>query len=107
MPKVEEYQHAYLTLQQAEQRATQIANDLSSLAQTAKGWQRIQVSGAHLPDEITLNDRLPSISSDDWPTFEQFRAAVGEYHEASRKAQNIWLSMTQNEKVGLTPPRGI
>ena len=105
MSKVEEYQHAYHAAQQAEQRVTQITTALSSLAQTAKDWQRTRVSGAYLPDEMTLNDRLPSISSDDWPTFEQFSAAVGEYHEASRNAQNIWLNMTKNEKVGLTPPR--
>src|SRR5690242_7062486 len=107
MSKVEEYQQAILAVQQAEQTAKEIARALSSIAQIVENWKCVRIPGANVPDAMVLNDNLPSISSDDWPTFEQFRAAVGEYHEASRKAQNFWLNMTQNEKAGLTPPRGI
>ena len=70
-------------------------------------WQRIGITGAVLRDEITLNDNLPLISSENWPTFESFRDAVSAYHKAARDAQNIWMNMNDTERTGLSPPHGM
>ena len=105
--RVKQYQESYASLLQAQQRASQIVASLSSLAQTIRDWQRIRITGASLPDEITLNDNLPLISSENWPTFESFRDAVSAYHKAARDAQNIWMNMNDVEQTGLSPPHGI
>lgn len=102
--RVKQYQESYSALNQARQRATEVVAAVSSLTQTLRNWERIRITGAVLRDEITLNDNLPCVSSDDWPTFEAFRDAVSAYHEASRDAQNIWMNMTDAERTGLNPP---
>lgn len=105
--RVKQYQDSYSSLMQAQQRASEIVASVSSLAQTVRDWKRIRITGAVLRDEITLNDNLPCVSSDNWPTFESFRDAVSAYHKASRDAQNIWMNMTDAEQTGLTPPHGM
>lgn len=105
--RVKQYQDSYASLLQAEQRASVIVKSLSSLAHAIRDWKRIRITGAVLRDEITLNDNLPLISSDNWPTFESFKDAVSAYHKAARDAQNIWMNMNRAEQTGLSPPYGM
>ncbi len=105
--RVKQYQNSYALLRQAHQSASQIVESLSSLAKTVSNWQRIRIPGAVLRDEITLNDNLPLISFENWPTFESFRDAVSAYHKAARDAQNVWMNMNDAERTGLSPPDGV
>jgi len=102
--RVKQYQESFASLTQAQQRASEIVASVSALARTVRDWQRLRITGAVLRDEITLNDSLPCISSDDSPTFEALRDAVSAYWEAKRTAENIWLNMADAERTGLTPP---
>ena len=102
--RVKQYQESYASLHAAHQRVSQIVESLSSLARTIRDWQRIRIAGAVLRDEITLNDNLPLISYENWPTFESFKDAVSTYHKATRDAQNIWMNMADAERTGLNPP---
>ena len=104
--RVKQYQESYSALQDALQRASEIVSTLALLRQTLRDWKRIKITGATLPDEMTLNDNLPCVSPDDWPAFESFRDAVSAYHKASRDAQNTWMNMTDAERNALTPPHG-
>lgn len=102
--RVKQYQDAYASRDQAYQRASEIVESLSSLASTIRNWQQIRIDGVGFCDEITVNNNLHHISSNDWPTFESFKDAVSTYHEATRNAQNIWRNMKDAERTGLNPP---
>jgi hypothetical protein len=49
-------------------------------------------------------ENIPHLSSDNWPSFDDFKNAVSTYHEASLTVKNIWLNMPKDEKAGLSPP---
>ena len=105
--RVKQYQESYSSLIQSQQRVSEIVASVSSLAQATRDWKRLRITGAVLRDEITLNDKLPCVSFDDWPTFEAFRDAVSAYWKAKRTSENNWMNMTDAERTGLSPPHGI
>jgi len=105
--RVREYQDALASLVEAEQRATEIVSSISGLAQTVRDWKGVRIVGAVIRDEVTLNESLPLISPEAWPTFESFRDAVSAYHKAVRDAGNVWRNMTDAEQIGLTSPHGM
>jgi hypothetical protein len=92
---VKQYQHAFASLTEAEQRATTIVASIRSLAATVgDDWKRLKVAGAKgIPDTLTLTPNAPSISSDDWPSFSEFRDAISAYHESSLALKNLWINM--------------
>lgn len=103
---VQRYQAAYSALENANKKASEIAAKLSAVERNVRNWDRIRITGATLRDELTIDTSLPLISESDWPTFESFRNAVSEYHKSFRAAQNIWINMSGQERVGLNPPPG-
>ena len=102
--RVTQYQSAFASLTQAQQRASAIVATVSSLARTVRDWQRLNITGARIPDPLTIDPNIPCISPQDWPSFDDFRDAVSAYHEASSTVHNIWLNMHEDEKAGLSPP---
>jgi|GEM_PF-2469307 len=102
---VKQYQQAFASLTEAEQRACEIVASVSSLAQTISDWRRLVITGATVPDQFRVMPNISRLSPDKWPSFDDFRIAVSTYHEASLEAKNIWLNMTSDEKVGLNPPQ--
>ena len=102
---VKQYQLAFASLTEAEQRACEIVASVSSLAQTISDWKHLVIPGATVPDQFRVMPNIPHLSPDKWPSFDDFRKAVSTYHKASLEAKNIWLNMTSDEKVGLNPPQ--
>jgi len=102
--RVTQYQNAFASITEAEQRASEIVASVSSLAQTISNWKRLVITGATIPDQFRVMPNIPRLSPDKWPSFDDFRSAVSTYHEASLDATNIWLNMASDERVGLNFP---
>jgi hypothetical protein len=98
------YLDARTRLQEATQRVERMVGTITSAAGHLRDWRHVVIGGAGGFALEMAGARDLDVRPQDWPTLQDIRTAMQEWHRVRLDALNAWNRGPPTDRAGLQPP---
>ena len=91
---IEELEKSITKVQKMQSLISEVANSL------LKSPYNLMVSNVNIgfPMEVSLNNNVPNLNGNEWPTSKQIAETLAELHDKRGKARNAWHALSESDK---------